>query len=134
LVGETVGVDHVIEFEFLRLGGVLAAWNDHDVGSRPSLGLRVSVFLRLGIELIKAWKNSKDESYLVVGDVVNGGLAFGALASCTFTLFLGGRLEKGWVRSVNESEGKIYDGERRVCAGNRLVRSLALGRAARVPD
>jgi hypothetical protein len=50
------------------------------------------------------WRNSKDESYLVVGDVVDGCLAFGALASCTFTLFLGGRLEKGWVRMVNESE------------------------------
>jgi hypothetical protein len=47
-----------------------------------------------------------NESYLVVGDVVNGCLAFGALASCTFTLFLGGRLEKGWVRMVKRVRGK----------------------------
>jgi hypothetical protein len=47
LVGEAVGVDHVVEFEFLRLGSVLAARDDDDVGSRPSLGLRVSGFLGL---------------------------------------------------------------------------------------
>jgi hypothetical protein len=104
LVGETVGVDHIVEFELLRLGGVLAAWNDHDVGSRPSLGLSVSVFLGLGIEVIKARKYSNGKPYLVVGDIMDGGLAFGALASRTFTLFLGGRLEEGWVRMFNEPE------------------------------
>jgi hypothetical protein len=100
----------------------------------PALGFVSAASSAYTFEMVKAWWRSGGVSYLVVRDVMNGCLAFGALASCTFTLFLGGRLEKGWVRSVNESEGKIYDGERRVCAGNRLVRSLALGRAARVPD
>jgi hypothetical protein len=52
LVGKTVGVDYVIEFELLRLGGVLVAWNDHNVRSRPSLGLRISMFLGLYIGMI----------------------------------------------------------------------------------
>jgi hypothetical protein len=47
LVGETVGVDHVIEFELLRLGGILAARDNNGVGSCPSLGLRVSSLLGL---------------------------------------------------------------------------------------
>jgi hypothetical protein len=33
----------------LRLGGVLAARDDDNVGSRPSLGLRISGFLGLHI-------------------------------------------------------------------------------------
>jgi hypothetical protein len=85
------------------MGGVLAAWNDHNVGSRPSLGLRISMFLGLYIEMSKAWKCSSGESYLIVGDVVNSGLTFGVLASRTFTLFLGGRLEKGWVRLFSKA-------------------------------
>jgi hypothetical protein len=49
LFGEAVGVDHIVEFELLRLGGVLAARDDDNVGSRPSLGLRISGFLGLHI-------------------------------------------------------------------------------------
>jgi hypothetical protein len=57
LVGETVGVDHVVELELLRLGSVLAAWNDHKVGSRPGLGLRICIFLGLFIEMSKKHGN-----------------------------------------------------------------------------
>jgi hypothetical protein len=37
----------------LRLGSILAAWNDHDVGSRSSLGLNIGGLVRLGIEVVK---------------------------------------------------------------------------------
>jgi hypothetical protein len=49
LFGEAVGVDHIAEFEFLRLGGVLATWDNHDVGLRTSFGLRIGGLL--GLEL-----------------------------------------------------------------------------------
>jgi hypothetical protein len=70
----------------------------------PALGFVSAASSAYTFEMVKAWWRSGGVSYLVVRDVMNGCLAFGALASCTFTLFLGGRLEKGWVRSVNESE------------------------------
>jgi hypothetical protein len=47
LVGETVGVDYIVEIEFLRLSSVLAAWDDHDVGLRTSFGLQISGLLGL---------------------------------------------------------------------------------------
>jgi hypothetical protein len=90
----------------LRLGSVLAAQDNDNVGSCPSLGLRINGFLGLYIKMIMAWKHSSGESYLVVGDVMNGGLIFGAFASRNFTLFLGGLLEKGGSgRLTSQREG-----------------------------
>jgi hypothetical protein len=42
-----VGVDHIVEFELLRLGGILATWDNHNVGFHPNLGLRISGLLGL---------------------------------------------------------------------------------------